>query len=83
MVRLSNTRIDLRNVPESCSSHPVVKLSQTLNSLSNSVMRIEVLFKPSDIPDNIVELFLSKHGFKVIEKKALQDGSIVAIGVRD
>lgn len=82
MVLLNNIKIDLRNVPESCSSHPVVKLSQLLNSLGGDVERVEVMFKPSDIPENIIELFLIKHGFKVVEWRALQDGSSVAVGVK-
>lgn len=83
MVNLNNVKIDLRNIPESCSSHPVVKLSQALNSLEVGVAKIEIVFKPSDIPMSIVELFLSRHGFKVVEKKTLQDGSVLAVGVKD
>jgi len=79
---LSSIKIDIRNIPESCSSHPVIKLSQALNSLDGGVHRIEVMYKPSDIPDNIVELFLSKHGFKITDKRVLDDGSVIVIGVK-
>lgn len=75
--------VDVRDIPESCSSHPAIALSQKLNSLGKDVDSIEVLYRPQDIPDPVVSLFLIKYGFRITESSALNDNSRKVVAVRD
>lgn len=79
---MGRVSVDVRFVPETCSSHPAIALSQRLNSLGGDVDSIEVLYRPQDIPDQVVFLFLTKHGFRVIEVSVLNDGSKKVTAVR-
>jgi len=77
VLNLSIEEIDLRYVPASCTSHPVIRLKSLLRSLSErKVATIRIIFRESDIPMGIMEFLLKSHGYIVIEGSRLEDGSI-------
>jgi hypothetical protein len=70
--------IDLRNVPASCTSHPVVRLRGLMQSVvERGVEKIKLLFKEEDIPTGIMEFILGNYGYVVEEKQRLEDGLVV------
>jgi len=70
--------IDLRNVPASCTSHPVIKLRGLIQSAAERrVEKIKLFFREEDIPRGIMEFILRSYGYVVEEEQKLEDGSIV------
>ncbi len=70
--------IDLRNVPTSCTSHPVDRLRGLMQSVvERGVEKIKLLFKEEDIPMSIMESILRNYGYVVEEKQRLEDGSVI------
>ena len=69
--------LDLRNISSSCTSHPVIRLMGTLESLAGeNVDRIKILFREEDIPRGIMEFILKKRGYLLEEEGKLEDGSL-------
>jgi hypothetical protein len=75
--------VDLRNIPVSCTSHPVIKLRSIIDSLiKEGVNEVKIFFRVEDIPEGIMKLILSKNGYIVEESKKLDDGSLMFIAKR-
>ncbi len=69
--------IDLRNVPASCTSNPVIRLKGLMQSVAErGVEKIKLFFKEEDISKGIMESILRNYGYVVEEEQRLEDGSI-------
>ncbi|MEL9940501.1 MAG: hypothetical protein QW632_02080 [Ignisphaera sp.] len=75
--------IDLRYVPASCTSHPVIVLANTLKDLEREgVEKFKLIFNVDDIPVNAIKFFLSKHGYCVEEERPLDNKSMSVLASR-
>ena len=75
--------IDLRDIPVSCASHPIIKLKDTIKILvEKGVKEIRVFFRVGDVPENLVKFILSKHGYSIEELRKLNNGSLLIIAKR-
>jgi len=75
--------VDLRSIPVSCTSHPIIKLKDTLRILvEKGVKEVRVFFRSEDIPENLVRVILSRHSYSVEELRRLNNGSILLIAKR-
>jgi len=84
VIKVCSEEVDLRYTPISCTSHPVVRLRNVIGSLvERGVREVRVFFKAEDIPEDIMKLFLSKHGYLVKESRRLDDGSLMFIARRE
>ncbi len=72
---MSASRIDLRVSDRSCSDHPVARLVKAVRNASKDLVELEIVFNPSDIPTEVAILYLTRHGFKVLEVKEVNEGS--------
>ena len=80
----SSREVDLRSVPVSCTSHPVIKLRGIIDSLvEEGVEEVKIYFRAEDIPEEIMRLILSRKGYTVKESRRLDDGSLVFIAKRE
>lgn len=80
----SSREVDLRSVSVSCTSHPVIKLRSTVDSLvEEGVEEVKIYFRAEDIPEEIMRLILSRKGYTVKESRRLDDGSLVFIARRE
>ncbi|MCS7128147.1 MAG: hypothetical protein N3E36_03085 [Sulfolobales archaeon] len=77
---MSASKIDLRVNNRSCSDHPVARLVKAVRHASKDSVELEIVFNPSDIPTEVAILYLTRHGFRVVEVKEVNEGlkSIVA-----
>jgi len=72
--------LDLRHVPASCTSHPIIRLSSLLPSIaSEGFDEIRIIFREEDIPENVMKFFLSKYNYFVEEVKRISEGVILMI----
>jgi hypothetical protein len=72
--------LDLRYIPASCTSHPIIKLSSLLPSIaSEGFDEIRIIFREEDIPENAMKFFLSKYNYFVEEVKRISEGIILMI----
>jgi len=74
---MASETIDLRYAGTTCTSHPVIRLSNRLTQIKDSsdVRIVEIYFWPEVIPVEVAKMYASKAGFTVIEEKKLDDGS--------
>lgn len=74
------SKIDLRVNDRSCSDHPVARLVKVVRNAPKDLVELEIVFNPSDIPVEVAILYLTRHGFRVVEVKDANEGpkSIIA-----
>jgi hypothetical protein len=72
--------LDLRSVRISCSSHPIIVLSNVIPSIaSEGVDEIRIVFREEDIPEGALKLFLSKYSYFVEEVEKVGEGVLLAV----
>lgn len=77
---MSEVEIDLRIVPTSCTSHPVVVLVNLISNLAKeNVNKIKIYFNTDDIPINALKSFLSKYNFYIRELQSLDSKTYIAL----
>ncbi|MEM1772043.1 MAG: hypothetical protein QXV81_08825 [Ignisphaera sp.] len=75
--------MDLRNIPSTCTSHPVVVLSNKLSEISRrNVDEIRIYINLDDIPINAMEFFLSRYNYCIKELKNIDGKSVFIIARR-
>jgi hypothetical protein len=83
MLAMQVEEIDLRYVPEGCTSHPAIKLRGFIQNVAERrVEKIKLFFKEEDIPRGIMEFVLRSYGYVVEGEQRLEDGSLVLTAVR-
>jgi len=81
---MKEKEIDVRNVPTSCTSHPVMVLANALSYLAKEdIDVVKIYFNVSDIPENVVKFFLSKHRYSIEEIKVLDNNSRLIIAKKE
>jgi len=48
-----------------CTGHPIIRLNNVLKSLKES--EVLLMVNPDDIPVKVIELFVSRYGYRVSE----------------
>ena len=60
-------RIDLTKREPGCVGHPIIRLNRKLRNLSTGG-RVEIIFDPSDIPEDAIAIIIRKRNMKIEEK---------------
>jgi len=76
---VKSKEIDLRYTPITCTSHPIIRLSNVVSSLAfEGVDEIRIILREDDIPREALKLFLSKYNY-TIDKVEELDGDVLLV----
>ncbi|MEM2025392.1 MAG: hypothetical protein QXW94_03795 [Desulfurococcaceae archaeon] len=65
---MCSIEIDLREAKNSCKEHPIALLNALASEASKrGVSELKIYFNIDVLPSRILELLISKYGYKVVE----------------
>ncbi|MEM4487903.1 MAG: hypothetical protein QXK88_03750 [Desulfurococcaceae archaeon] len=80
---MSSVEIDLREAKNSCKEHPIALLNSLASEASNrGVSELKIYFNIETVPFRILELLISRYGYKVVEISHINNKLIFAKAVR-
>ncbi len=80
---MRSKEIDLRYTSASCTSHPIVRLSNIIPSLaSEGVDEVKIILREDDIPREAMRFFLLKYNYYIERFEELEKGILQVIARR-
>ncbi|MEM1619771.1 MAG: hypothetical protein QXU97_00935 [Fervidicoccaceae archaeon] len=71
---MTSRTLDLRSGGKSCTDHPVYALATRIRaSREEGVAELTVLVNPSDLPLEVVEMYLKSAGYAMVRVERVED----------